>query len=151
MTASVNFPQVNARGVVQINYEVLTANAFHNAHTPGALVAPFGDNIQLWDIVTDQLGFTGTTELTLEYDELLLHLGFDEADLGLWHFDAGADQWHLLPVLAQDPLNNTITVAADTFSPFALGAAIPVPAAAGPVLLLLAGTLRTTRGPRRAP
>jgi len=130
--------QIDTTGLSQDAVEALDAN-FMTA----------GDSPQIWNIDFDG-EFVGDALLTFKYDEDQLGT-LAEEDLFIWHFDEELDQWEQIFGVV-DPLANTITVSADSFSPFALGmTAVPEPsslAMAG--IALLGGTLivRRRRGKR---
>ena len=82
-----------------------------------------GDPAQVRNIDFDGT-FTGDVFLTLSYDDTILSVL--EADLGLWHFDAGAWVQETSGFIL-DTVANTITVEVGSFSPFMLGVAVPEP------------------------
>jgi hypothetical protein len=79
--------------------------------------------LQVWQI--DFSGeFTGQTLLTFNYVDKSLPVGSDPSKLAVMHFANG--QWQQLPTVHLDTANHLITVATDSFSPFAL-AVVPEP------------------------
>jgi hypothetical protein len=81
-----------------------------------------GDTPQIWD-VTFGGDFTGPLTVTLGYDENQLG-GIAETDLFVWHFDKDLDAWEKIYGIV-DTENNTITIAANSLSPLAVG--VPEP------------------------
>ena len=74
-----------------------------------------GDPAQLWEIQLDG-SFSGSITLTFQYDDQ--NLLVPEADLEVAHYEGGA--WVALPKVAQDLVDNTITVTTTSLSPFVL-------------------------------
>ncbi|MEM8912141.1 MAG: putative Ig domain-containing protein, partial [Planctomycetota bacterium] len=85
--------------------------------------------MQIWDVrLVDGSGDVDfdDVELTFHYDDSLLGTSWQTAsevedNLKVYHWD-GTD-WELQRLIERDPVNNTITIAADSFSAFVLGAA----------------------------
>lgn len=79
---------------------------------------------QIWNV--DYTGSLdgGTATLVFNYDPSLLPQGFDESQLGMWHFNTVSGQWEFGG--AVDTNNHTITFVTESFSPFQLGV-VPEP------------------------
>lgn len=93
-----------------------------------------GTIAQLWNLEFDG-EYTGAVHLLFAYDPSLLPLGFDESQLGIYHFDDG--EWVFLGG-SVDSVNHTISVTSDKLSPFVVGA-VPVPEPASWWLSILGG------------
>ena len=81
----------------------------------GVNFALASEPLQLWALDYDG-SFTGAITLTFAYDDTTLLV--PEADLKISHYEGEA--WIELPKLAQDLVENTITVTTTSLSPFVL-------------------------------
>ncbi len=136
----VMFDNVTADGMANVDYAAI--QSWDNPERFGIAgfdYTPVGSRPQIWDVEFDGT-FDGEVTLTFCYDELLLE-GISEEDLRIAHYADG--QWELLTNLALDPAANTITVSADTLSPFLL--TVPEPTTFGLLLLSATGLLRRRR------
>ncbi|MBT8447716.1 MAG: hypothetical protein KJO38_11230 [Gammaproteobacteria bacterium] len=133
------FDKVSAAGGLTARYLRMSAEEFEaefgSALSGFLFLIPDRDAVSVWDIDAPGTAF-GTATLTVQYDEDELPAGFDEAGLGLWHYDDVADLFEPLPVLGLDTDTNTLTVATGGFSQFVLGSAVQLP---GGLVLLVSG------------
>lgn len=107
-----------------------------------------GGRLQLFDIEFEG-SFSGQVRLTLGYDPSVLPEGFDSHNLRVYHWVDG--EWQDLGGEV-DVLAHTITFYADSFSPFAVAAAVPEPAQYATMLvglLLLGASGRRRVGARQ--
>ena len=121
----VAFPNTTG-GIFTVDYEPITQDVFFDRLSQGEF--PFNDvnffiptdPFQLWN-VSYSGSFDAPIELVFGYNDDSLVPGQSEDDLAIFHFEN--NQWVPLPGIV-DTLNNTITVAVNSLSPFALGVAI---------------------------
>ncbi|MCC7406852.1 MAG: hypothetical protein IT442_02195 [Phycisphaeraceae bacterium] len=128
-----DFSQVDAPGTLRGEFFRTPA-----AELDGGLAAIdfilSGETIQVWDFGFDG-SFTGLVTLTFTYDESLLGTGVAEGMLYI-HHQLGDGSFELLPVIARDLVNNTITVQTEGFSAFVLGV-VPEPSSLAVMCMLL--------------
>ena len=129
------FDNVVVGGTLNVQ-QIATEGLPHEAIAAIETVANFktaGDTPQIWDVSFDG-SFSGPLTLTFGYDPSLLG-SVAETDLFVWHFDGGSGNWEKIFGTVDTELN-TITIDADSLSPFALG--VPEPST---LLLLSVGVL----------
>jgi len=90
------------------------------------------------------LDFGASATITLTYDPTLLGTGVDASTLGMYHYHDGA--WAFIGGTV-DPTAQTITFQTDSFSPFAVGVAVPEPTS---LALILLGGIALLHRPLRA-
>jgi hypothetical protein len=78
----------------------------------------------------------GQATLVFDYDPSLLPAGFDQSQLGIWHFNEALNQWQFQGGQV-DVADHTVTFVTSSFSPFALGT-VPEPST---IVLALGGLL----------
>ncbi len=69
---------------------------------------------------SEPLTFSPPLTLTLYYPEALLPQNVDEATMSVYRWDGATAQWEALAVVSRDTASNTVTVALDHLSDFAL-------------------------------
>lgn len=116
------FPSASSGTFTNVN-SLTTAGDLAARTAPVNFALPgTGDLTLAWDLAFDGT-FVGPATLVFHYDSSVLGPGVNESDLRIEHFHDG--QWVTLTGTV-DASADTITVTADTFSPFAL-AAVPEP------------------------
>ena len=104
--------------------------------------------VGLWDFRFQTGEPSFSADLAFRYDDALAaRLGIDEHLLELYHWSNGA--WERIPASIDAERNLIFAGGITSFSPFAVGTAIPSPAALPAGLMLLTAVLATRRARRR--
>lgn len=125
-------------GIINITYAVAPADDLPALPTPD-FTAPT-DQLQYWNVGYSGDDITSAVTLSFTYDDTGMTLA-QELGLGIYHYHDGL--WQLADGTV-DPVNNTITIQTDSFSPFALGN-VPEPASGMLALLGLGGLMMSRR------
>jgi hypothetical protein len=91
---------------------------------------------QIWTVQFDGSLNGGQATLVFDYDPSLLPAGFDQSQLGIWHYNEALNQWQFQGGQV-DVADHTVTFVTSSFSPFALGT-VPEPST---IVLALGGLL----------
>ena len=127
---SINLPGVTNGGTFtaqQIpNPSGLSQSAITAAQSNPVFAASTSDlsaNPQIWTVDYTGLQEGQTATLVFRYDATLLPAGFDETQLGIWHFNGTG--WDFGGTV--NPTDHTIAFETSNFSPFQLGVIVPEP------------------------
>jgi hypothetical protein len=96
-------------------------------HNPAFAVSTSSASIgapQIWNVQFDGSLNGGQATLVFDYDPSLLPAGFDQSQLGIWHYNELVGQWQFGGTV--DVPDHTITFVTSSFSPFELGS-VPEP------------------------